>query len=212
VKPVAGFVAHHRGAGGKESIRTESFPGQTTTTDVDGGTVTSTIEGPAPRNEEGATETANLLIRKLRSLGQYWTDAREIEERDNAADCRADSALDPKVHLDIQVVRVPNAVVGWDRLGTVGKTSMSWTIADAADSILEAVEHKVKKYGPGPHAIVLAIDARLTTGFPTQLVIDEFRARLTSDPMIASFASVWLVGPTEEMVFELSSPGPAVQA
>jgi hypothetical protein len=112
VKPVASFVAHHKGAAGKESIRSESFGGQKTTTDVAGGKVTSTIEGPAPRNEEGALETANLVVAKLRALGADWTNAREIDEQDNAADCRADSSADRDVHLDIQVVRAPNAVVG----------------------------------------------------------------------------------------------------
>jgi hypothetical protein len=207
VKPVASFVAHHKGAGGRESIRSESSIGQKATTDVDSGTVTTTIEGRAPQNEEGALETANMLVRKLRTFGQDWTDAHEIEEQDNAADCRARSASHPETYLDIQVVRLPNAVVGWDLLGRTGTTSTSPTVANAADGILEAVKAKVKKYGPGPHDMALAIDARLTTAFSTQLVIDDFRNRLTSDPLVANFRSVWLVGPTEEMVFELSSPG-----
>jgi hypothetical protein len=57
--------------------------------------------------------------------------------------------------------------------------------------------------------MILAIDARLTTGFPTQLVIDEFRQRLGDDPAIANFKSVWLVGPTDSMVFELIGHGPS---
>jgi hypothetical protein len=201
------FVADHKSADGKQSIRSESFDGQKTTTDADAVGVTSTVEGRAPQNEEGILETANALVAKLRSLGQDWAKVHVVDDRN--VDCRAVSDAKPEVHLDMQVVRIPNSAFGWADLGRTGTASRSSTVAEAADGILAAVQAKIKNYGPVQQGVLLAIDARLTTAFTLDLVVREFRLRLALDPTISLFRSVWLVGPTDDMVFELSPPAQA---
>jgi hypothetical protein len=159
------LVAHKVGAddGTGEAIRIDGPFGRTGSADI-GSSGDATYDvggGRAPQNEEGSPDTARLLVRKLRELGQEWSDPVRVDGGD--IDCRAtDGACVPNV----QVTRAAPPDV-WQSLATAGKAHKETDADAAADALMEAVNRKARLPPAQLGGLVLAIDARETPVFAT---------------------------------------------
>jgi hypothetical protein len=197
------FIGHEQKEGGNpigEAVRIAG-PGKRKASGdvVSDDSATQDISGPAPRGEEGALETATLLIEKLRELGEQW--GQPIEVGDNDVDCRATG---PNGSLDIQVVRAA-ASATWERLNREGRADQVTSPNDLADALLAVARKKAAHYPSAQlRDLVLAIDARDTPAFALGRIIESFRERHLDVAARLGFKSVWVVGPTVKLVGRLN--------
>lgn len=156
------------------------------------------IAGPTPRGEEGACETAQLLVERLRQGGETWDDPVEVDDQD--VDCWARSG--DRV-LSIQVTRVLG-VRFWRSLGREGKASEDRTADQAVDELMAAIAAKARRLPSVQRAVlVLALDARDTPAFALRGVVSRFHERHGQKVTTLGFRGVWVVGPTVDLVARL---------
>jgi hypothetical protein len=192
------------GSDSGDAIRIDGPDGRQVAVDTESrGTGSFAISGMRPpQNEEGAPETAALLVLHLRTLGQTWL--APVAVNDGPADCRA---VDPEGNrLDVQVTRPAPADV-WAALSRDGSAAGA-THVDRAIAELKTVIDKKARIDPVERKkLVLAIDARDLPIHATKAVVDGFVARNGAEAAGYGFQSIWVVGPTEQLVRRLDVPG-----
>ncbi len=157
------------------------------------------IAGPSPRGEEGRLETAQLLVQKLGELGEAWGDPEEIDDQD--VDCRAhgDQGM-----LNVQVTRVSHGDL-WKALHLAGTAAEQSSPDGLADHLLQVARAKALLPAVQLGSLVLAIDARDTPVFAMAGVVNSFRDRHREAAARLGFSSVWVVGPTLQLVARLDA-------
>jgi hypothetical protein len=197
-------IAHGRTEGEEhvgEAVRISGPRGRAASGDVLSDTsATQEISGPpAPQGEEGRLDTANLLVERLRELGQDWSQPYEVDFAD--IDCRADG---DRGFLDIQVVRADKSDT-WRTLSRTGRASKAASPAILADALLEVARKKARLPAAQLGNLLLAIDARDTPVFAMGGTIDSFRQRHLDQVARLGFRAVWVVGPTVALVARLDT-------
>jgi hypothetical protein len=173
-----------------------------TATDAREGCLSYSAAGRPAQNEGGKAEVANLLIRALNGLGANW----ELREDPGRPTDDVDITLvEGQSELLIQVTLAEHQV--WPELGRDGKVARRRTPEEAAELVMEAIQHKVKGRQLIPPAqranLVLALDAldAPINAFPE--VVARFRETYQQSVRALGFKAVWLVGPMDDFVHRL---------
>jgi hypothetical protein len=196
------FIGHQQKEGGNpigEAVRIAGPGKREASGDVVSEVLaTQDISGAAPHGEEGALETATLVVEKLRELGEEWSQPSEVGDKD--VDCRATG---PSGSLDIQVVRAA-ASDTWKTLNRDRGAEQVTSPNDLADALLAVAEKKAARLPAAQRRnLVLAIDARDTPAFAMAGIADSFRQRHLDEAAHLGFRAMWVVGPTVELVVRL---------
>lgn len=194
-------IAHGQKEGGDhigEAVRV-SGPGERAASGdvLCAASATQDISGPAPHGEEGRLDSANLLVQKLRELGQDWKHPYVVDVAD--IDCRADG---DGGFLDMQVVRADTSDT-WKTLSRTGRASKAASPNELADALLEVARKKARLPPAQLGNLVLVIDARDTPVFAMGAIVESFRQRHLDGATRLGFRAVWVVGPTVELVARL---------
>jgi hypothetical protein len=197
-------VAHKQPEGGGsvgEGVRISGPGDRTASGDVSSPVAASyAIGGQSPRREEGSLETASLLVAKLAEQGDIWGHPVEVDDAD--VDCR--STRDGE-SLDIQVTRAMDPTV-WQQLHRAGEVVAETEVDELADGVLAAIQKKARRLPLAQRAaLVLAIDAHDTPILAISEVVGSFRRRHMETTEQLGFRSVWVVGPTAELVHQLDA-------
>jgi hypothetical protein len=202
VKVTSRMIGHRAGSTGSpegEAVRVAGPGERAAAADFEtNDSVSYEIAGPAPQGEEGALETTQLLVQRLRASGENWDDPVKVDEQD--VDCEAWSG---NRVLRVQVTRVPHTPL-WQRLGTLGTVSGGGTADQAADELMDAIAAKARRLPDVQRArLVVALDARDTPAFALAGVVSDFRQRHGQQAIALGFGAVWVVGPVVDLVARL---------
>lgn len=183
-----------------ESIRIAGHGNRSASADVSSESVSYDISGDAPRNEEGALETAQILIHKLRECDAGWTDPTMVDAAD--VNCESRNGEDT---LSMQVTRVPHSSQFWRDLGQRSSASRIGSAADLADELMSAITYKANRLSRTQRTgLALVLDARDTPAFPTTNPAAKFSDRHGIEAAALGFQSIWVVGPTMHLVRQLA--------
>jgi hypothetical protein len=203
LSPTSRLAAHKpaQGADGiGEAVRVSGPRERSAAADVSSLTTASyQIDGPSPRGEEGRLETVQLLVQKLRELGEAWGDPEEVDIQD--VDCRA---LGEQGTLELQVTRAPHTNL-WKTLHQAGAAAEASSPDELADHLLEVARAKARLPAAQLGSLTFAIDACDTPVFAMAGVVNSFRHRLGGAAQKLGFASMWVVGPTVQLVARLDT-------
>ena len=158
------------------------------------------IAGDAPQHEEGALETAQLLVQKLRESQAGWSEPAIVDNAD--VDCESRGGADT---LALQVTRVPRSSQFWQQLGKTSTASGIGSADDLADELMSAVKHKAGRLPSAQRArLALVLDARDTPVFATTGVVARFSGLYGNDMANLGFRCIWVVGPTVQLFRQLA--------
>jgi hypothetical protein len=171
----------------------------------DDGLFAYSISGSSPQNETQTPRVCQLLIRKLNSLGESWSEPSKGED-DSHDDCVATDMCNTANVLRVQVVRAitdKRLSEKWARQGALDKQDVD--VSELASQIAAAIEHKVKVKIPRNvrPELTLALDATLLPVTTFDHVIESFRARHGPWADALGFEAIWMVGPTHSLVRRL---------
>jgi len=202
VKPTSRMIGHKTDSTGSpegEAVRVAGPEERTAATDFEANeSIAYKIGGRAPQGEEGALETAQLLVQKLRASGENWDDPVKVDEQD--VDCEARNGNQV---LQVQVTRVPHTPL-WQALGVLGAASGGGTADQAAGDLMDAINLKARRLPDAQRArLALALDARDTPAFALAGVVSRFRQRHGQQAIALGFRAVWVVGPVVDLVARL---------
>jgi hypothetical protein len=163
------------------------------------GSVSITLTGTSPQNEDDTVPACSILVRAMNQQGETWNQPSAVEESADDADCTAtnvDAAIAP---LRIQVVRAIVDQEVWRDLEQSGKLSKpNVAVEKLADFLVAALNKKIGRIPLKQRkGLVLALDANRLPGLTFDVVVDCFRERHGGGLAEAGFQSVWIVGPTE---------------
>jgi hypothetical protein len=162
--------------------------------------VTYDIAGDAPRHEEGALETAQILIQKLRESDPGWSDPTIVDRAD--VDCESHNGEDT---LLMQVTRVPRSSSFWQSLGQHSAASQAGSADNLADDLMTAINHKASRLPSTQRAaLALVLDARDTPAFAMTGTVARFTELHGTEATNLGFRSIWVVGPTVNLVRQLA--------
>jgi hypothetical protein len=202
-KLVAHKLPRETGHGKTEAIRVSDSASKvhSVAVDFDNGVCTSALDGKSPRQEEGAHETAAILIQKLNQDGSSCGEPQE-----STVPFVDQEAVDGNNTLKIQVTRAwPGQ--HWETLSNSGHVTEKDQPPDVlAEQLWNAIERKDSKHAKGnaDKSIILAIDARETAGYTLRPVIEAFRERQKrSGKNSYHFKEIWVVGSTVDLTFRL---------
>lgn len=165
------------------------------------GKIHTQLTGATPQNEADSLIVADILVKKLNSLGAHWCTPTLASE---PADCEAADATAPGRSLLMQITRLNLTSTFWRELSITGSVDVVNEEVELVAAVEAAVERKVAQYSTGDRArLVLALDANRLPA----LVLDSVRERvltgLSSVCSRSGFASIWMVGPTAETTYAL---------
>lgn len=184
----------------RESIRVAEGARLSGVDSDESGAVQHSMSGPPPQNEDGAMEVAQTLVRVLNErLGDAWEPPRLRPGQEDGTDC---VAAGPNGQLSIQVTRAPSDESVWRDLGRDGRSQGSGSTEELSDRLLLSIHKKGNLAGRGD--VILAIDARFDIATAIPAVVENFGKRHAEDAKAVGFASIWLVGPLDELCFRLA--------
>jgi len=169
------------------------------------GTLSYSLSGDSPQGEE---DTLNVCSRLIQALNAQGRDVWQLSTTEGYAD--DGSAIDsrtPSRSLSIQVVRAVVDSTLWQELSQSGDVTR--TVTDPkflVDEIVKAIQLKanpVKLPDSVRHGLLLALDATRLPVFGFDSVIEQFRSHHSDWVTGLGFESVWLVGPTADLVWRL---------
>lgn len=159
------------------------------------------LTGRPPRNEEGSIAVASRLVRRLNSDGCRWSD---VEQGEADVDAIARDAGPPPSVLEMQVVRASSDESVWRTMALAGSVTKQSNVVECARDLLSAVEKKAKKYPLSQRQrLTLVLDSGRTPSHSFHAVHQHFRVAFASACAQCGFSSVWLVGPSDPLVFRL---------
>ena len=170
----------------------------------DEGSFSYSVSGTSPQGEEQSLNACNLLVKKLNSQGASWGEPSLVEIAD--VDCQAFDTTNPDNVLQVQVVRVVTDSRLWQSLNTQGSFQVSAMDLSALTQQIEtAIKHKAARIPANARSdLLLLLDATLVPVFAFDDVIEEFCAKYRSLLDSLGFIGIWLVGPLNDLVQELS--------
>ncbi len=170
----------------------------------DDGSFSYTVSGPSPQGEEQSLSACRLLVKKLNSQGATWGEPSLVEVAD--VDCQAFDITDHKNRLQVQIVQAITDHRLWQRLNAQGSIQVCAMDSKAlANQIEVAIKHKDAKIPANARSdLVLLLDATLIPALSFDHVIEEFRSQCGTWVDSLGFAAIWLAGPLDDLVQQLS--------
>ncbi len=163
------------------------------------GRIRFSTKGRAPQGEQDARPVARVLVRKLRLLGEEWSDPEPVSVAD--VDCVATWG---DRTLKVQVTKAEQDPEFWRAVRGGEEAEAVYLTADAAADLLRGViERKARTDTTG---ITLALSAMQTPGLAMPSVVDSFRRRHGSWSVGLGFEAIWIVGQHDEFTHRLDLP------
>lgn len=183
-----------------EGVRVAGFGTRSASADVSASSASYEIAGDAPRNEDGALETAQILVRKLRESDAGWSHPMMVDFAD--VDCESRNGGDT---LSMQVTRVPRSSSFWRDLGRQSVASEVGSADDLANELMSAINHKAARLASRQRAVLsLVLDARDMPAFAATRAAARFSELHRTEATNLGFRSIWVVGPTVTLVRQLA--------
>lgn len=168
------------------------------------GSLSFELTGRSPQGEDDTLPACRVLVNKLNKDGSTWGQPRK---GDGVVDCRAIDDLHPEKELTIQVVRADVDQHLWWQLRAVGKIRETAVpkgelVAQLKGAIeFKADERRIPKMNR-PN-LTLALDATRLPAHAFDDVVEGFRLQWGSWAKTLGFGSVWLVGPSVSLTWQL---------
>lgn len=157
------------------------------------------ISGPPSHHEAGALRASQSLVAHLNANGASWGDVVDVSEDPEKKDVDTEATDRSDALLRMQVVRADVSMALWRNLSS-GQVTLELKVSEFADRVLGAIDKKRLRADPN---VVLILDAGLVASHALDRVVNLVRAKMTGLPELAGFQSVWLVGPTDRLVWRL---------
>ena len=210
--PVCGATSRSYERGGMETVgaptdsvqwnQTRTAPGASAGLN-DRGLLNFQVEGGSSKNEQGAAEACERLVRWLNSWGGSDWSAPVKGTED--VDFMSFSAREAWHKLYMQVVRVGSESM-WRTLEIKRQEPIKTDAEAAAKELAAAIAKKSERYPAVQKAsLTLVIDTNKTLGHTFQLVLDTFKANYPGRCTDCGFYQVWIVGGCDEHVFRLDA-------
>lgn len=185
----------------REAVRIVGSGSRSASADIESLTSASyETSGDAPRGEEGALETARILIEKLRESDTGWSQPNMVDVADVDCESRNGDGV-----LAMQVTRVPRSSSFWRDLGRHATARGDGSVDDLANELMTAISHKASRLPTDQRAnLALVLDARDTPAFAMVSTAARFSELHGPDAAALGFRSVWVVGPTANLVRQLA--------
>lgn len=168
------------------------------------GKVRIDVSGVAPRNEEGTMATCQRLLARINEGSVKWgelAEAKGVPHIDAFAPGEGENAGST---LTIQVVRALTDCNFWQSLGVDGRAMLELTLPEASDMLKKAIHFKAGRIpADSRQTLTLALDATDLPGLALDTVVAQFKRMHAIWVKTQGFASVWVVGPSVEMVHQL---------
>lgn len=205
-------VSDYLTATGREDGRAIAFreserQGRVTSADEnEDGSLSYRLTGTCPQGEEDTLFTCEILVKAFNAAGANWGGPSEPEEV-GVADCIALDRENSRNVLSIQVVRAVVDSEFWSKLSKEGGVLESGVdkntlIACIKDSInKKASDRKIPRRIR--QSVILALDATRLPVMALDSVVFDCRNILGTWINSLGFQSVWLVGPTVELAWQL---------
>lgn len=168
---------------------------------TDGGNIVLSVSGPPSFGEMGVGRTAQTLVQYLNWHGAAWSTPVDVSRNPSEAAVDSEARGPNGELLRIQVVRVDVTQSLWRALSEAGQLRARYTVPELAKLVTQAVESKIFR---GSSDLVLALDAGILASHAFRPVAEEVRNKLLSTDAPYGFASVWLVGPSVSLVWQLA--------
>lgn len=166
------------------------------------GSIQFSAQGPAPQNETGARNACARLVEWLNSQGEDWN-IPVPGEMD--VDFFSTHCADRRRHLRMQVVRASGDEAMWRALNVDGHIDLEFDADSAADELMRVIATKAARYAEAQRRILtLVIDAGTLIGHTYVPVFRSFRLRHSDASRRAGFSSIWAVGPSSDLVTQLT--------
>jgi hypothetical protein len=177
--------------------------GRTANADAhDGGTVSFSLDGSPPQNEEDSLRACGVLVRRLNQRGGTWSDP--VKGTTDDVDGESHDVSQPKGRLKMQVVRADIDDATWHRLAVQGTiTESDVHTATLADRIAAAVQKKAALPATTKAGLTLVLDATRLPGLAFDDVAGVAQAKFAELLQTTGFQAVWLVGPDPLLVHQL---------
>jgi hypothetical protein len=195
------LVARKISSDGSDAIRVADDQRQSVTADLtsDGGACYK-VAGRSRQNEEGVLEVCQILAQRLRRDNGGVGEPRTATGPERGIDCEI--PIHDEV-LQVQVTR-PATPDFWQKLNRDATAERSISSTDAADDLFALVQAKARKTSPADRAqVVLALDATETAVHAMPSVAKAARERCGADIGRYGFKAVWIVGPSDDLVFRV---------
>ena len=195
------LVARKISSDGSDAIRVADDQGRSVTADLTSiGEARYEVAGRSRQNEEGVLEVCQILARRLRRDNGEVGEPRRATGPEQGVDCEIPTHDEV---LQVQVTR-PATPDFWQRLNRDATAERSISSTDAANDLLALVEAKAQKTSPSDRAhILLALDATETAVHAMPSVAQAVRERRGADVARHGFKAVWIVGPSDDLVFRI---------
>jgi hypothetical protein len=182
----------------------ESREGGTSTADQsEEGALSYRLTGNSPQGEEDTPSACRILVATLNKAGGDWD---EPTKGDGVVDCEAVDRQCNKQKLRVQIVRANVDPDFWRTLSRDGKIEGNDTPEALVEQIKFAIDAKDKKIPKvSRRGLLLALDATRLPALSFDAVTEAFRSRWGPWAHTLGFDSVWLVGPSESLTWQLDT-------
>ena len=198
------FSALHRRKNKNIGFRESARQGRSASADQGkNGTLSYTLNGSSPQGEEDTLSACRILVNKLNNAGGNWNQPTIGE---GIVDCQAVDRQSDDRKLYIQVVRANVDTELWKTLNREGKIERKEDSATLAEQIKSAIDAKAQKVTEASRpGLVLALDATRLPVLGFDAVVEDFRSKWSAWASKLGFDSIWLVGPSESLTWQLDT-------
>jgi hypothetical protein len=195
------LVVRKIAADGSDAIRVADDQRQSVSADLGAdGQAQYEVTGRSRQGEEGVLQVCQILAQRLRRDDSSVGAPRMATSPETGVDCEI------PVHngfLPVQITR-PATPDFWRRLNRDAVANRSISLTDAVQDLIALIEAKAKKTSPMDRALILlALDATETAVHAMPLVAQAARRLHGADIGKHGFKSVWIVGPSDDLVFRV---------
>ena len=177
--------------------------GTSTAEQSDEGALLYRVTGKSPQGEEDTLSACRILVAVLNKAGGNW-DSPTIG--DGVVDCQAVDRQSKGKKLRVQIVRANVDKDFWRALNRYGKVEGNETPEALVEQIKLAIDAKandLKIPKMSRQGLLLALDATRLPALSFDAVAEAFRSRWGPWTHTLGFDSVWLVGPSESLTWQL---------
>jgi hypothetical protein len=188
----------------------QSREGGTSTADQsDEGALSYRVTGKSPQGEEDTLSACRILVAVLNKAGGDWDEPTyEPTKEDGVVDCQAVDRQSKGKKLHVQITHADVDPQFWLTLSRDGVIEGNKTPEALVEVIKSAIDHKAnhrKIPKANRQGLLLALDATRLPALSFDAVAEAFRSRWGPWAHTLGFDSVWLVGPSESLTWQLDT-------
>jgi len=195
------LVARKISSDGTDAVRVADDQGQSVAADLSpDGQAHYEVSGKSRQNEDGVLGVCQILAQRLRRDDNRIGEPRRAMGPERGIDCEIPMCREL---LQIQVTR-PATPAFWQKLNIAATAERIISFTEAGDDLVALVEAKANKTSCCDRArIVLVLDATETAVHSMPSVAQAVVEHRGGDIARYGFKAVWIVGPTDDLVFRI---------